>query len=91
EADAADGAGAADGSDVVGFVALPAESSHGAGSADPLPGGGSPHESFTIKGNADSMLYHPSDSPYFSRTIAEVWFDSEEAAERAGFTHWDRN
>ena len=76
---------------VAGFADLPAESSFGPGSAEPNADGSAPHASFTIKGNADSMLYHPSDSPYFARTKAEVWFNSEEAAEAAGFTHWDRN
>ena len=42
-------------------------------------------EGFDIKGNADSMKYHTPESPYYSRTVAEVWFDSVEAAEAAGF------
>ncbi len=75
---------------VAAFAALPAESSFGRGSADPLESGASPHESFTIKGNADSMLYHTVESPYYGRTIAEVWFDSEENAVAGGFTRWDR-
>ncbi len=73
----------------VGFVALPAVGAFGVGSADPLEGGASPHESFSIKGNADSMLYHTDESPYFGRTIAEVWFDSEDNARSAGFARWD--
>ncbi len=40
---------------------------------------------FPIKGNADSMLYHVPDSPFYSRTTAEVWFRTAEAAEAAGF------
>ena len=43
-----------------------------------------------IKGNADSMLYHTTESPYFGRTKADVWFDSEPSAEVAGYTRWDR-
>ena len=39
-----------------------------------------------IKGNADSMLYHDTDSRYYAVTKAEVWFDTEESAEAAGFT-----
>ena len=39
-----------------------------------------------IKGNADSMLYHTPDSRYYTITKAEVWFDSEEHAEAAGFS-----
>jgi large subunit ribosomal protein L4 len=38
-----------------------------------------------IKGNADSMLYHVPGSSHYKRTKAEVWFDSEESAEAAGF------
>ena len=30
-----------------------------------------------IKGNEDSMLYHPPDSPAYNETIAEVWFFDE--------------
>jgi large subunit ribosomal protein L4 len=41
---------------------------------------------FPIKGNADSMLYHTPDSPFYDRTVAEVWFDTEENAEAAGFS-----
>jgi len=71
------------------LVSLPAAGAYGEGSADPLEDGASPHETFTIKGNADSMLYHPADSPYYSRTGAEVWFSSEDAARGAGFTRWN--
>ena len=41
---------------------------------------------FTIKGNEDSMLFHTEESPYYSRTKAELWFNSVEAAEAAGFS-----
>ncbi len=47
---------------------------------------GSEPEGFPIKGNADSMLYHVPDSPFYDRTVAEVWFATEEAAEAAGFS-----
>ena len=47
---------------------------------------GSEPKGFPIKGNADSMLYHGPDSPYYRQTIAEVWFATEEAAEAAGFS-----
>ena len=47
--------------------------------------GENPPAGFDIKGNADSMKFHTPESPYYSRTIAEVWFDSVEAAEAAGF------
>jgi large subunit ribosomal protein L22 len=43
-------------------------------------------ETHLIKGNADSMLYHTPGSRYYKVTKAEVWFDSEESAEAAGFS-----
>jgi large subunit ribosomal protein L4 len=42
-------------------------------------------ETHPIKGNADSMLYHVPGSSHYKRTRAEVWFDTEENAEAAGF------
>ena len=54
-----------------------------------LPGvyvGVEPPEGYTIKGNERSMKFHTFDSNSYARTIAQVWFISEEAAERAGFT-----
>jgi large subunit ribosomal protein L22 len=56
-----------------------------AGSVMPLADGSAP-EGYTIKGNADSMLYHTPESPYYGRTVAEVWFDTVDNAEAAGFT-----
>ena len=56
-----------------------------AGSVQPDADGNGP-ESHPIKGNADSMLYHNTESPHYGRTKAEVWFASEEAAEAAGFS-----
>lgn len=38
-----------------------------------------------IKGNQTSMIYHTHDSPAYERTHADVWFDTEPAAEAAGF------
>ena len=38
-----------------------------------------------IKGNADSMLYHEPGTRYYAITKAEVWFDTAEHAEAAGF------
>ena len=40
---------------------------------------------WTVKGNADSGIYHTPDSPSYENTIAEVWFPDAEAAERAGY------
>jgi large subunit ribosomal protein L4 len=62
---------------------------YGAGSAAALADGSAP-AGFTIKGNADSMLFHTTDSPYYGRTKAEAWFATEADAERAGFKRWDR-
>jgi len=56
----------------------------GEGSHGPLPGNSAP-DGFTVKGDADSMLYHRPDSRSYAATIAEVWFDSAETAEAAGF------
>jgi large subunit ribosomal protein L4 len=58
---------------------------YGPGSKAPLKSGNAPkgHE---IKGNADSMKYHTPDSQWYEQTVAEVWFDSVETAEAAGFT-----
>ena len=42
---------------------------------------------FDIKGNEDSMKFHTPESPWYDRTIAEVWFKTEEAAEKAGFVN----
>ncbi len=57
---------------------------YGPGSKAPLKSGNAPkgHE---IKGNADSMKYHTPDSPWYDQTVAEVWFDTEETAQAAGF------
>ena len=33
------------------------------------------------------MHFHPPESPWSSRTIAEVWFKTAEAAEAAGFVN----
>lgn len=62
---------------------------YGEGSADAVPHQGPP-DGFTIKGNAQSMLFHTPDSPYYGRTKPEVWFRSEADAERAGFTKYAR-
>ena len=54
-----------------------------------IPGayvGVEPPEGFTIEGNERSMRYHMPDSNSYGRTIAQVWFSSEEAAQQAGFT-----
>ena len=52
--------------------------------------GSEPPEGFTIKGNQRSMKYHVPESAGYSRTVAEVWFNSEEAAQQAGFVRAQR-
>ncbi|MFE5776177.1 MULTISPECIES: 50S ribosomal protein L17 [Brachybacterium] len=49
--------------------------------------GENPPEGFDIKGNEDSMKFHAPDSPWYGRTVAEVWFRTAEAAEKAGFVN----
>ncbi len=57
---------------------------YGPGSKAPLKSGNAPkgHE---IKGNVDSMKFHTPDSAWYDQTVAEVWFDTEETAQAAGF------
>ncbi len=58
----------------------------GLGSLAPLA---DPHEipeGYPVKGNVDSMLYHRPDSRNYGATVAEVWFDSPDSAEAAGFS-----
>lgn len=52
--------------------------------------GDNPPAEFTIKGNERSMKYHVPGTGGYERTIAEVWFTSEEAAEAAGFSKAQR-
>jgi small subunit ribosomal protein S2 len=56
----------------------------GAGSKAPLKSGKAP-KGHPIKGNADSGIYHTEDSQWYEQTVAEVWFDTVENAEAAGF------
>jgi gas vesicle protein len=69
------------------------------GDAAPLAGspygdgsyaGDEPPQGFDIKGNDRSMKYHVPGSAAYERTIAEVWFNSEEAAQAAGFVRAQR-
>jgi large subunit ribosomal protein L22 len=72
--------------DTVGVEGTESETEHpyGAESHAPLDDGSQP-DGFPVKGNADSMLYHAPESPFYGRTKAEVWFTTAEAAEAAGF------
>ena len=47
--------------------------------------GPEPPEGFTIKANERSKKYHLPESAGYHRTMTEVWFSSEEAAQEAGF------
>jgi large subunit ribosomal protein L22 len=66
-------------------VAAGVEAGEYPGSALPDEDGNAP-EGFEIKGNAQSKLYHTPESRYYKATKAEVYFDSVESAEAAGFT-----
>jgi large subunit ribosomal protein L17 len=57
-----------------------------AGSSVPLENADRAPEGFPIKGNEGSMKYHTPDGQWFDQTTAEVWFDTEESAQAAGFT-----
>ncbi|MCL2736083.1 MAG: 50S ribosomal protein L4 [Propionibacteriaceae bacterium] len=62
-----------------------------AGEADKEYGEGSyrganPPEGYDIKGKEGSMHFHTPASAWYKRTIADVWFNSAEAAQKAGFT-----
>lgn len=63
-----------------------ADSPYGEGSY----AGTEPPEGFVIKGNERSMKFHVKGNGGYERTIPDVWFNSEEAAEAAGFTKAQR-
>jgi small subunit ribosomal protein S2 len=56
----------------------------GPGSKAPLKSGNAP-KGYEVKGNADSGLYHLEGGQWYDATEAEVWFDTAESAEAAGF------
>jgi gas vesicle protein len=69
------------------------------GDASPLAGspygtgsyvGSEPPQGYTIKGNDRSMKYHLPGTAAYDRTVAEVWFQTEEAAREAGFVRAGR-
>ena len=49
--------------------------------------GENPPAGFDIKGNEDSKKFHAPSSPWYGRTVAEVWFNSADAAAAAGFAN----
>ncbi len=55
-----------------------------AGAVAPLEDGSAP-EGYTVKGNADSGLYHEPDGQWYDATVAEFWFKDGADAEAAGF------
>jgi len=55
------------------------------GAAMPAADGSAP-EGFAIKGNSNSMLYHVPGSSFYDRTVAEIYFDSADSAEAAGYS-----
>jgi large subunit ribosomal protein L17 len=55
------------------------------GSHVPMEDADEAPEGFPIKGNENSMKYHTPDGQWFAQTTAEVWFDTEESAQAAGF------
>ena len=57
-----------------------------AGAHAPLEDAEQAPEGFPIKGNKDSMKFHQPDGQWFEQTVAELWFDTPESAEAAGFT-----
>ena len=69
-----------DGADAEGSQELPA------GAHTPLDDADEAPEGFPIKGNRDSMKFHEPDGQWFGQTVAELWFDTAESAEAAGFT-----
>ncbi len=62
----------------------PVDGPYGADSREPLENGDAP-EGFYVKGNKDSMKFHTPSSPWYAKTVAEVYFKTAEAAEAAGF------
>lgn len=62
-----------------------AETELPAGAHAPLEDPNEAPEGFPIKGNANSKKYHVPGSSFYDRTIAEIWFATEEDAEAAGY------
>jgi large subunit ribosomal protein L17 len=81
----ADATGPADTATEVEESAATDDAPYGEGSHAPLDDPQEAPDGFPIKGNADSMLYHVPGSSHYGRTVAEVWFATEEAARAAGF------
>ena len=85
-------AGDASASDAAETEAAPAAEATEAATAVELPAGAvaanadaSAPEGYSVKGNADSGLYHVAGSQWYDATEAEFWFKSAADAEAAGF------
>jgi small subunit ribosomal protein S2 len=57
----------------------------GPGSKAPLKSGNAP-KGFPVKGNAEAGTFRTEDGADYDDAVAEVWFDTAESAEAAGFT-----
>ena len=73
-------------------AAAPAEEAAAPAAAADLPDGahapnedGSMPAGFEIKGNADSMKFHQPGGRWYEQTVAEIWFNTPEAATAAGY------
>ena len=64
--------------------AAKADGGYGDDSAPATEDGAAP-EGFDVKGNKDSMKFHEPDGQWYGSTVAEVWFRTAGAAEKAGF------
>ena len=62
---------------------------YGPGSAY-APADGVAPDGYTIKGQESMKLFYPKGARFYTRVVADVYFDTEESAERAGFTRFDR-
>jgi small subunit ribosomal protein S2 len=71
--------GSADGEDKSASADLP----EGAAAANE---DGSQPDGYPIKGNAQSKKFHQPGGRWYDQTTAEMWFDTAESAEKAGFT-----
>lgn len=100
DAETADEDSAASGTDAAGSDTAPAQGGANGGQpsrsknlpnegegTDWVPGDGTHDvpEGFPFKGNASSKIYHPTTSPSYANTIAEIYFATPEAAERFGY------
>ena len=72
--------------EIKGFADVDGSEELPAGAHAPLDDADEAPEGFPIKGNRDSMKFHEPDGQWFAQTVAELWFDTADSAEAAGFT-----